>query len=488
MRKNKHPPFVPRYPKIALFAIFIFTFCDSINAKISALPKDLSTIVESSGIPLDAISIVVQSVAENDPLVSINADVSRAPASLIKVVPTWVALETLGPSFKWRTEIYTLGPIRNGALEGDLLIKGYGDPYLVVEDLWHIVGELSRKGLRHVNGDLIVDSSYFSSDLSNVSSIDGGQDRLYNVPPNASMVNFKWINFVINPSSDGERTRITTVPQLPNLRILNSVEVSNKPCRGNNPNIKFNYFKKNKQDIVEISGSLPKSCRNYTLSRTALSPEAYLYGLFKLLINQWGGSISGNYVKAKHDPFMERKLFHQWNSKSLAEIVLRLNKWSNNLMARSLVYTIGAEILGPPGTRKKGIKFIGKYLSDRNIDIKQLHIENGSGLSRSTRVTTNLINDVLRKAWRSQIMPEFISSLSIAGEDGTTRKRFRGSKTENRIRVKTGTLKNVSSVGGYVFGKSGKVFSVVFIANHPNVDRASGPNFQEALMTWVSEL
>ena len=158
------------------------------------------------------------------------------------------------------------------------------------------------------------------------------------------------------------------------------------------------------------------------------------------------------------------------------------------MMARSLVYTIGAEKLGPPGTRAKGINFIGKYLSDNNIDKNKFHIENGSGLSRSTRVTADLINDVLRKAWKSQIMPEFVSSLSIAGQDGTTRKRFGGNKAENRIRIKTGTLKNVSSAGGYVFGKSGNIFSVVFIANHRNVDRVAGPKFQEALMNWVSEL
>ena len=157
-------------------------------------------------------------------------------------------------------------------------------------------------------------------------------------------------------------------------------------------------------------------------------------------------------------------------------------------MARSLVYSIGAEHTGAPGTKEKGVAAIREYLTEQGLDLSGMRIDNGSGLSRSSRISASLLTSILNRAWKSTLMPEFVSSLSIAGKDGTTRRRFQDSTIKNRVRIKTGTLNNVSSAGGYVFGKSGEVFSFAFIVNHPRVERVLGPRLQEALVEWISHL
>ena len=157
-------------------------------------------------------------------------------------------------------------------------------------------------------------------------------------------------------------------------------------------------------------------------------------------------------------------------------------------MARSLVYSIGAELMGAPGSREKGVKAIKQYLTQLGLDLSGMHIDNGSGLSRASRISTNLLNGILNRAWRSSLMPEFVSSLSIAGKDGTTRRRFLNPTIENKVRIKTGTLNDVSSAGGYVFGQSGEVFSFALITNYPRVERVLGPKFQEALVEWITRL
>ena len=472
-------------PYLSIFlAITLTAFSNPLFAEKPDLPKSLSEIIDKSNIPKDAISLVIYSIDNQKQIAALNPATNRIPASLVKIIPTWVALETLGPSYSWKTEIRTLGNIENGVLNGDLVFKGLGDPFLVIEDLWHIVQALSRKGLHHIDGNFLIDSRYFSP--INPTPIDGDPLRLYNVSPSATMVNFKWIDLIVNPTSDGTKARVNIYPDLDNLNLVNKLKISDKPCRGNHPRIQL----ESSDDLgtITISGKLPRACRNYTLSRTALSSDAYLYGLFKKLLSDNRGDITGVHLKATPQQTSESRLFYTWNSKPLVEVVTKLNKWSNNLMARSLVYSIGAELMGAPGSKEKGVKAIKQYLTQQGLDLSGMLIDNGSGLSRSSRISTNLLNEILNRAWRSPLMPEFASSLSIAGKDGTTRRRFLNPTIENKVRIKTGTLNNVSSAGGYVFGQSGEVFSFALITNYPRVERVLGPKFQEALVEWITRL
>ena len=198
----------------------------------ATLPTKIQRIVDGYKLPLDTIGIVVQAVDEDTPRLALNVDIPMNPASAIKLVTTWTALDILGPTHRWRTRVYAMGPIEDGVLKGDLLLKGYGDPYLVIEEFWKLVGEIRRLGIKDIEGDLIVDDSLFEIDGEDPAAFDGETFRLYNVLPSALMVNFKSFDFVLRTNAARNRVNIETTPALPNLKITNRIKLVGGPCRG----------------------------------------------------------------------------------------------------------------------------------------------------------------------------------------------------------------------------------------------------------------
>ena len=449
----------------------------------AALPTKIQRIVDGYKLPLDTIGIVVQAVDEDTPRLALNVDIPMNPASAIKLVTTWTALDILGPTHTWRTRVYAMGPIEDGVLKGDLLLKGYGDPYLVIEEFWKLVGEIRRLGIKDIEGDLIVDDSLFEIDGDDPAAFDGEAFRLYNVLPSALMVNFKSFDFVLRTNAARNKVNIETTPALPNLKITNRIKLVSGPCRGKAIRLIMDVADPATADHVIFSGRLPLTCRRYKLSRSALTPDAYAYGAFKMLWQQWGGTMQGGFGKGTA-PKGTRPLL-TWRSRQLGEIIRPLNKWSNNVMTRSLLYTIGETRYNPPITREQGAAALSEHLAKRGLDTSALVIDNGSGLSRNTRVTARFMVDLLDLAWHSPTMPEYISSLSIAGKDGTMRRRFRGRAESGRMHLKTGRLDDVVAIAGFVYAKSGKTFMVCMLANHRNVHRGPGNELQEALLSWT---
>ncbi len=447
------------------------------------LPEPIARILRVHKIPADGVSIVVQAVDEDAPRLSFNADVARNPASVVKLVTTWTALDILGPTHTWPTRAYALGPLENGVLKGDLLLRGYGDPYLVLEDFWKMLGDLRRRGVRDIEGDLVLDDSLFAIDEHDPAAFDGDGFRLYNVLPSALMINFKAIDFILDPDPATGRVRITTVPELPNLTITNNVRLVKGACRGNAPKIFMALAAPETPDHVVFSGEMPFSCRHYQLGRSAMTADSYTFGVFRTLWEQWGGTIAGGYRRGTL-PGKRRPLL-TWRSRHLAEVIRPLNKWSNNLMTRMLLYAIGESRFPPPISRAQGAQALREHLEGRGLDTSQLIVDNGSGLSRDTRLTAHFLTDLLRLAWFEPTMPEFVASLSIAGKDGTARKRFRGAREAGRMHVKTGSLDSVSAIGGYVHAPDGRTFAVAVLANARGVNYGIGKDLQDAVLAWA---
>ena len=447
------------------------------------LPAKFTRALKFHKVPHNAVSLVVQAVDEDTPRLALNVEVARNPASTIKLVTTWTALDILGPTYTWPTRIYALGPIENGVLKGDLLIKGFGDPYLVIEDFWKMLGELRRKGVRDIEGDLVLDDSLFEVDENDPAAFDGERYRLYNVLPSALIVNFKAIDFMIDPDPANGVVNITTIPQLANLQITNRIKMTSARCRGKSPRIIMDTAAPDRPDHVIFSGEIPGSCRNYQLGRTAMTPNSYTFGLFQSLWQQWGGTLSGGFRRASL-PNKQRALL-TWRSRHLAEVIRPLNKWSNNLMTRMLLYSIGEAQYPPPITRANGTQALRDHLAGRGLDVTKLVIDNGAGLSRDTRVTAQFLTDLLRLAWFESTMPEFVASLAIAGKDGTVRKRFRGTPQSAHMHLKTGSLDDVSAIGGYVHTPHGRTFMVSLLVNSRGVNYGIGKDLQDALLAWT---
>lgn len=449
----------------------------------SGLPEAVQKIMTRYKIPAASVSILVQAVDEDSARLALNIDIPRNPASTVKVVTTWTALDLFGPTYTWPTRVYTTGPVKDGVLHGDLVIKGQGDPYLVLEDFWNLVGEIRRAGIRDIDGDLLVDDSEFKVEEDDPAAFDGQGDKLYNVLPNALMVNFKSIDFAFDADAPNGKVTITTRPELPNLKITNHIKLTTGACRGNTLSVYMRAADPIATEQLEFGGEMPASCHHFQLSRSVMAPAAYTYGVFRMMWQHWGGTLKGNYRNAPKPPNANQVVV--WQSRQLSDIIRPLNKWSNNLMARMLLFAIGARDAPPPVTREQGEAALLKHLKSRGLDPSGVIIDNGSGLSRTTRVTARFMVALLKLAWHQPTMPEFMSSLSIVGVDGTTRKRFRGAPERGHMHLKTGSLQNVSAVTGYVHAQNGKIYAVNVMTNYANANYGVGIELQNAVLSWT---
>lgn len=449
-------------------------------AAAKGLPGTVTKTLKKYKIPSSALSVIVQGVRSKSARVRLNGGTARNPASTMKLVTSWAALDALGPAHTFKTEIFALGKVSKGVLQGDLAIRGRGDPYLVLEELWKMLGELRRLGIREVRGDLLVDNSLHVLEPNTPGAFDGGTHRLYNVIPTALTVNFNATRFIFNPPGALAGERITTVPGLPNLNIQDRMKRTRSRCNSRNIDVRMQVV--NSTD-VRFTGSLPAACVNYELSRSTMDTADYAFGAFKSTWAQWGGTITGE-LKQGTVPAGKKPLM-VWDSPPLAELLRPVNKWSNNVMARLLLYAVGTKRKRPPVSRADGAAAVSAHLKQRGLDTSKLVIDNGSGLSRTARVSADFLNALLVKAWHQPHMPEFISSMSISGIDGTLRTRFRRGQERGRMHLKTGLLKNVISISGYVLAKSGRVYAVTMILNHGRARNGSGRALQNAVLKWV---
>ncbi|MEO8224796.1 MAG: D-alanyl-D-alanine carboxypeptidase, partial [Gammaproteobacteria bacterium] len=196
----------------------------------TALPAAVNRILVQRQLPETSVSVFVQRIGATEPLLSFNADVPRNPASVIKLVTTFAALETLGPTYQWRTEAYADGRIEGGTLTGDLLLKGYGDPYLITERLWLLQRELRNRGLRVIDGDLGVDNTWFAREELDPRAFDGQDYRAYNALPDALLVNYQAVNFIFRPDAARGRVEILADPVLANLEVRNNMRLFRGGC------------------------------------------------------------------------------------------------------------------------------------------------------------------------------------------------------------------------------------------------------------------
>jgi D-alanyl-D-alanine carboxypeptidase/D-alanyl-D-alanine-endopeptidase (penicillin-binding protein 4) len=394
-----------------------------------------------------------------------------------------VALDTLGPAFTWKTEVYSLGETNGSVLKGDLLIKGYGDPWLVTERVWQMLRQIRQQGIRRITGDLLIDDSHFDVPYHDPGKFDREPLRAYNVAPNALLMNFKVVHYHFEPEPASGTVTIRIDPPLRNLQIDNRLKLVQGSCRGYQRGITITP--NHAVDRMIMTGKFPSGCRSYAMGRTALSHNQFTFGLFKSIWLDSGGEFSGSYwnvVKPDHaEPLL---VFESW---PLADVITKVNKHSNNVMARQLLFTLGAEMHAVPGTEEGGRQVVEEWLKERQLHFEDLKLDNGSGLSRESRLSAKVIGGILRYAWQSPYMPEFLSSLSLSGLDGTLARRFRNDPLTGRAHIKTGRLDDVAAIAGYLQSRSGNRYAVVALQNHTDVHRGPGEEVQTALLRWLYE-
>jgi D-alanyl-D-alanine carboxypeptidase/D-alanyl-D-alanine-endopeptidase (penicillin-binding protein 4) len=171
----------------------------------------------------------------------------------------------------------------------------------------------------------------------------------------------------------------------------------------------------------------------------------------------------------------------------LANVIARVNKHSNNVMARQILHTLSAEVLGAPGTEDGGRKVVREWLDNKDLGFSELAFDNGAGLSRDARISASDLGAMLRFAWHQPYMPEYLASLPLSGLDGTLSRRFRDKALAGKAHLKTGSMDDVTAIAGYLQSRSGRRFAVVALQNHKDIHRGPGEEVQEALLRWLYE-
>ncbi len=446
------------------------------------LPARPRAVLNQQLVPDSNVTVVVRDVASGESLVELNPELPRAPASTMKLLPTWAALDLLGPSYTWKTRAWADAPVVKGVLKGNLYLQGGGDPLLTIERWWRFVSDLRQTGLRVIEGDIIIDQTRFAAPDERPEDFDGKFWRTYNVLPDAMLVNWQSSDFTIRPADDGQGIEIGIQPFPEGLVVDNRVTLTNGRCVGRDRRVGYTIAPTNPARVV-VTGRLATSCGPQTQRLAIMEPAQYAWGTFVTLWRQQGGEFRGGMLRAPTPP--SARLLLTQESQPLAEIVRVTNKYSSNMMARALVLAIAAEKSGTPATTAAGEAVIEDWLKSRGLRFPELVIGNGSGLSRDARISGDSMARMLVNAWKSRFAPEFLASLALGGLDGTLQKRFASLNDPSRIRMKTGTLRDVSSIAGYVSGASGRSYAVVILVNHPGAQNGVGETIQTAVIDWV---
>jgi D-alanyl-D-alanine carboxypeptidase/D-alanyl-D-alanine-endopeptidase (penicillin-binding protein 4) len=402
------------------------------------------------------------------------------PASVMKIVTTNAALDLLTPAYRWKTEVYRDGNLANWQLQGNLIIKGYGDPSFKAQDFWRLLISLRQAGVKKISGDLIIDKTYFTAATTS-ESFDSEKWRAYNALPSAFLVNGRNTSFKFTAVDDG--VNITQEFELPEVVIVNKLKQTAGSCGDWRSRMTYDVQSGNDKAVVTFSGSYATDCGERFLELSLFADEKYAFFTFRKLWRELGGEFNGT-LKLQETPLTAVKVLEQL-SEPLGSIVRDINKWSNNVMARQLLLTIAAEKAGAPATEAKGISAIQTWLAANGLKLNSLVIENGSGLSRVERISAELLGQLLVRAYNSPVMPEMMASLPILSIDGTIQQRMKDSQSNGRAHLKTGSINGVSAIAGYVLDANSHRHVLVMLVNHAKAGASKAA--QDALIEWVHQ-
>lgn len=443
----------------------------------SPLPAPVQQALRQAQIPEQALGVWLQPVDGGAPRLQWQADKAFNPASLLKLVTGLAALEQLGPAWTWQTPVWMQGRFQpeTGRLTGDLVIKGVGDPKLVRERLWLLLQRLRGLGLREIEGDIVLDGSAFAPWPGGPADFDGEPWRPGNATPEALLLNHKALIFGFRPDTARGIAHISADPPLPGLP--QSVPLASGPCNDWRGGLRLLW---QEGQPLRFAGTYPTSCGE--LSWPLADPEPASYNA-RLLRAQWlelGGSLRGQ-VRAGTAPADSPPLF-SFASPPLAEVLRDILKHSANLGAEMLLLSLARE---RPATLEGAREQLRRWLVQRLGEDEEIWLENGSGLSRQSRLKPRQLGLLLRQAWAGPQMPEFVSALPIAGQDGTLTRggALRYGPAYGRAHLKTGSLRDVTALAGYVHADSGRRYVMVAMLQHPRA--AAGRPALDALLQWA---
>lgn len=492
-----------------LFAVFVFAMVSvQVHAagseREAALQQWLSHLAQSLQIPGSAVGLALEPLgmpvgntapqAGSQPLRWLHrADEAMNPASTIKILTSLAALELLGPGLRWKTEWRTNAPLRGESIDGDLVLRGSGDPKFLIEDLRAVIAALRALGLRELRGDLLLDGALYEPGVSEVAPIDGDVFQPYNVAPMAADLNFRATRLAW-----GGDAPLLADPPLSGFQWVDRLAKPAGPCRDASVAFRLEGFRSARELIVE--GRWPRACGRGERYVAIADPAEFAEALFRAEWAAQGGVWTGGARRSDGAARTAPHLLLRWESRhTLLEVVQDVNKRSNNLLARHLWLQLSAggvspaapsgqpaapsgqpaapngwpaAVSGRPAAVSASTERVAGWLAGRGVKLTSLTVENGSGLSRLERISARDLNRILRLAQELPSAEAFRDSLPLAGVDGTMERRITEQGFRGRLWLKTGSLNEVRALSGYVEARSGTRYALSLLINHPKAPAA----------------
>jgi serine-type D-Ala-D-Ala carboxypeptidase/endopeptidase (penicillin-binding protein 4) len=438
--------------------------------------------LQSAGLHHKQVGVAVLDLASNTPVFLSNAEEPLNPASTMKVLTTYAALSLLGPSYRWRTQFFLGKPLVGDVLPGDLIIKGGGDPKMVIEDVQELVLMLRQKGLRDIQGDILLDASIYDIGEQSVEPFDGDPTQPYNVRPNAALMNFKATNFIVSPGPQGLTVRMD--PELADVALEVDVKLVAGPCRHGVSGLSIRDDDNPKAARILVSGLYSSACGEKGNYVSVLTHQQFIQAFFKSAWLAAGGRYAGQTRFVKDLNLKNLKPWFVWESpRNLADAVRDVNKFSNNVMARQMLLQLSYEMTKLPATPERARNALVTWLKNRGLQFPEMHIDNGAGLSRTERLSALHLAALLKDAAASPVASILRESFPLVGVDGTMRSRLSRDPIASNAWIKTGSIAAVRSIAGYVRSASGREYAVVVLVNGP---KAEGSQFlQDQILKWV---
>lgn len=473
------------------------------------------------------------------PLLSHQADIARTPASTMKLVPSFIALDTLGADFVWHTRVYHTGIIIGDTLYGDLIIQGSGDPKMTHERLQQLLYKVQTAGIRHINGDIIVDSSVFKNVTKDPAAFDNSPLRPYNASPDGFLVNFSSVGIQSYPL-DNTRAQLTYTPQLADYQLPSMINMRSAACG----QARYSIAPQWQAAQLILNSNLPDSCGEHAFY--VAYPDAKDFAA-RVIAAKWqtlGNTLSGKVI-AQETPYhannpanKQTKSPHglaaiamsplpivSYPSLNLKQQIYDINHFSNNVMTEQVALSIGAyktdvhkknthqESANEQGTdtdktinnQATSLYQFGQpkatdypqalnainHWWQTNLTTPPPHLTNGSGLCRDCSISAANLSELLTYAYNQPSFDAYVSSLGIAGVSGTISAhsdRLPKSQAIGRAWIKTGTLNNVTSMAGYVKGLSGQDFVVVGLINTDHALNAyTARAVLDSMLDWTAQ-
>jgi D-alanyl-D-alanine carboxypeptidase/D-alanyl-D-alanine-endopeptidase (penicillin-binding protein 4) len=443
------------------------------------LPEPVAKALAQAGIPDTHVGVVVQEL-DGTPLVLHGEERAFNPASVMKLVTTLAALDSLGPAHTFKTLVWLDGELKEGILNGNLVLQGGGDPGMTQERFWLLLRELRLRGIREIRGDVLLDNGYYAIEARDPGAFDQAPLRPYNAQPAALLVNFNTQNLRLCALED--RVLASLDPGIEGVRLENRLQPSTDGCNGWGDQLSARLDR----TTLVLEGRLSSQCGERALALNLASPAANVAAWFGALWRELGGVHAGRVREGAPGP--GAGLLMAFDSPPLSLLARDVNKHSNNVMAKMLFLNLGAARYGAPATWEKGERAIRAWLQEKGLDMPKLVLENGSGLSRQERISAASLARLLVWASRQPVYFEFAASLPAVGLEGTQKNRFKGNGPDakdlsGRAWLKSGSLNGARNLAGYVLSPDGGRRVLVFFINHPNAGMAA--RAQEALLDWA---